>query len=164
MVRMTVIQVGFDRSTNTPVVMLREDGGERILPIWIGAPEASAIAMELKGEAPTRPMTHDLLKHLLVGLGGELKRVTITGLRETTYLAELLIYRGDQIFEVDARPSDSIALALRTQAPIFANEELLDPSGTAAEPAPDAAPDNDPEALKRFLARLDPQDLGRFQP
>ena len=164
MVRMTVIQVGFDRSTNTPVVMLREDGGERTLPIWIGAPEANAIAMELKGETPSRPMTHDLLKQLLLGLGGDLKRVTITGLRESTYLAELLIYRGEQIFEVDARPSDSIALALRTQAPIFANDELLDQSGTPTEPAPEATPDNDPEALKRFLSRLDPQDLGRFQP
>ena len=164
MVRMTVIQVGFDRSTNTPVVMLREDGGERTLPIWIGAPEANAIAMELKGETPARPMTHDLLKQVLLGLGGELRRVTITGLRDSTYLAELLIYRGDHIFEVDSRPSDSIALALRTQAPIFANEELLDRSGSPTDPPAGATPDSDPDALRRFLARLDPQDLGKFQP
>jgi hypothetical protein len=163
MVRMTVAHLGLDRSTSTPVVILREEGGERTLPIWIGAPEANAIAMELRGEKPARPMTHDLLKQLLVGLGGELRRVTITQLRDNTYLAELLVYRGEQIFELDARPSDSIALALRTHAPIFVNEELLDRS---APDGPDAAPpDADPQdALRRFLSKLDPQDLGRFQP
>lgn len=162
MIRMTIAHLGLDRSTQSPVVVLREDGGDRTLPIWIGAPEANAIAMELKGEKPARPMTHDLLKQLLNGLGGELRRVTITQLRDNTYLAELLVYRGDQVFEIDARPSDSIALALRTQAPIFANEELLDRGANnegGAGPSPD-----DPDALKKFLSKLDPQDLGRFQP
>jgi uncharacterized protein len=162
MIRMTIAHLGLDRSTQSPVVVLREDGGERTLPIWIGAPEANAIAMELKGEKPARPMTHDLLKQLLLGLGGQLQRVTITQLRENTYLAELLVHRGDQLFEIDARPSDSIALALRTQAPIFANEELLD-RGSSSEPS-GGSPDADPDALKKFLSKLDPQDLGRFQP
>jgi bifunctional DNase/RNase len=97
------------------------------------------------------------------GLGGELKRVLIAGLRENTYLAQLLIYRGGEIFEVDARPSDSIALALRMHAPIFSNDELLDRSAQNAEAGP-TEPGNDPDALKRFLEKLDPQDLGRFQP
>lgn len=161
MVRMRVAHLGLDRSTNTPVVILQEEGGERTLPIWIGAPEANAIALELQGAKPERPLTHDLMKHLVTGLGGELRRVVISGLRENTYLAELLIYRGGEVFEVDARPSDSIALALRMHAPIFSNEELLqgsDEGGTAPE-----AP-SDPEALKKFLEKLDPQDLGRFQP
>ncbi|HET9275020.1 MAG TPA: bifunctional nuclease family protein [Gemmatimonadales bacterium] len=161
MVRMRVAHLGLDRSTNTPVVILQEEGGERTLPIWIGAPEANAIALELQGAKPERPLTHDLMKHLVTGLGGELRRVVISGLRENTYLAELLIYRGGEVFEVDARPSDSIALALRMHAPIFSNEELLQGSeegGTAPE-----AP-SDPEALKKFLEKLDPQDLGRFQP
>jgi len=162
MIRMTVANLGLDRSTQSPVVVLREDGGERTLPIWIGAPEANAIAMELKGEKPARPMTHDLLKQLLLGLGGQLKRVTITQLRENTYLAELLVHRGEQLFEIDARPSDSIALALRTQAPIFASEELLD-RGNSSEPS-GGSPDADPDQLKKFLSKLDPQDLGRFQP
>lgn len=161
MVRMRVAHLGLDRSTNTPVVILQEEGGERTLPIWIGAPEANAIALELQGAKPERPLTHDLMKHLVTGLGGELRRVVISGLRENTYLAELLIYRGGEVFEVDARPSDSIALALRMHAPIFSNEELLqgsDEGGTSPE-----AP-SDPEALKKFLEKLDPQDLGRFQP
>ena len=163
MIRMTIAHLGVDRTTNTPVVILREEGGERTLPIWIGAPEANAIAMELRGEKPARPMTHDLLKQVLLGLGGELRRVSITQLRDNTYLAELLVARSGQLFEVDARPSDSIALAVRTQAPIFASEDLLD-RGSNGEPASGEPPEADPEALKRFLSRLDPQDLGRFQP
>jgi bifunctional DNase/RNase len=160
---MAVAHLGLDRATNTPVVILREEGGERTLPIWIGAPEANAIAMELRGEKPARPMTHDLLKEVLVGLGGELRRVTITELRENTYLAELLVFRGGQIFEVDARPSDSIALALRTAAPIFVNDDLLERNGQDDQ-GPSTPPEGDPQALKRFLSKLDPQDLGRFQP
>ena len=163
MIRMTIAHLGLDRATNTPVVILKEEGGERTLPIWIGAAEANAIAMELRGEKPQRPLTHDLMKQVLVGLGGELKRVLITSLRENTYLAELLIYHGEQFFEVDARPSDSIALALRVQAPIFANEDLLDRSGDNSDDKTDE-PSADPDALKRFLSKLDPQDLGKFNP
>lgn len=160
---MRVAHLGLDRSTNTPVVVLREEDGERTLPIWIGAPEANAIALELQGVKPERPLTHDLMKQLVAGLGGELRRVLIAGLRENTYLAQLLIYRGGAVFEVDARPSDSIALALRMHAPIFSNEDLLDKSAKAGEATP-PEPSGDPDALKRFLEKLDPQDLGRFQP
>ena len=163
MVRMRVAHLGLDRTTNTPVVVLREEEGERTLPIWIGASEANAIALELQGVKPERPLTHDLMKHLVSGLGGELRRVLIAGLRENTYLAQLLIYRGSEVFEVDARPSDSIALALRMNAPIFTNEDLLDRSSRNGEASP-PEPGSDPDALKRFLEKLDPQDLGRFQP
>lgn len=161
MIRMSVAHLGVDRSTNSPVVILREVGGERSLPIWIGTSEANAIAMEMQGVKPQRPMTHDLLKHLLAGLGGELKRVHITDLRDDTYFAELQIVRGEQVLQVDARPSDSIALALRCNAPIFTSETLLD---RAAQPSSGVEPTADPEALKRYLEKLDPQDFGRFQP
>ena len=162
MVRVRVAHLGLDRTTNTPVVILQEEAGERTLPIWIGASEANAIALELQGVRPERPLTHDLMKLLVSGLGGELRRVVIAALRENTYLAQLLIYRGTDVFEVDARPSDSIALALRMNSPIFLNEELLqrDTTGEATPPQPGS----DPDALKRFLEKLDPQDLGRFQP
>jgi bifunctional DNase/RNase len=163
MVRMRVAHLGLDRSTNTPVVVLQEEEGERTLPIWIGASEANAIALELQGVKPERPLTHDLMKHLVAGLGGELRRVVISGIRENTYLAELLIYRAGEVFEVDARPSDSIALALRMHAPIFSNDELLDRSGDGPDTG-SPEPSSDPDALKRFLEKLDPQDLGRFQP
>jgi bifunctional DNase/RNase len=162
MIRMRVAHLGLDRATNTPVVVLQEAEGERTLPIWIGAPEANAIALELQGVKPERPLTHDLMKLLVAGLGGELRRVVISGLRENTYLAELLIYRGSEVFEVDARPSDSIALALRMHAPIFSNDDLLDRSAKGDE-SPPTEPASDPDALKRFLEKLDPQDLGRFR-
>jgi len=163
MIRMRVAHLGLDRATNTPVVILREEEGERTLPIWIGASEANAIALELQGVKPERPLTHDLMKHLLAGLGAELRRVLISGLRENTYIAQLLIYRGTDVFEVDARPSDSIALALRMQAPIFTEEDLLERSDQTGTPTP-TEPGTDPDALKRFLEKLDPQDLGRFNP
>ena len=162
MVRVRVAHLGLDRTSNTPVVILQEEEGERTLPIWIGASEANAIALELQGVRPERPLTHDLMKLLVAGLGGELRRVVIATLRENTYLAQLLIYRGGEVFEVDARPSDSIALALRMNSPIFLNEELLE-RGNGGDLTP-PSPATDPDALKRFLEKLDPQDLGRFQP
>lgn len=163
MIRVTVAHIGVDRSTNTPVVVLREVGGERLLPIWIGAGEANAIAMELQGVKPQRPLTHDLLKHIVGGLGGELRRVTISDLRDDTYFAELLIAREENFFEVDARPSDSIALALRCNAPIFTTDSLLDRHSDALGGTPEAG-GPDPDALRRYLEKLDPQDFGRFQP
>ena len=158
---MSVAHLGVDRSTNSPVVVLREVGGERTLPIWIGTNEANAIAMELQGMKPERPMTHDLLRNLIAGLGGELRRVQITDLRDDTYFAELQVMRGEEVIQVDARPSDSIALALRCNAPIFTTDALLDRPST-----PGSTPEQttDPDALRRYLEKLDPQDFGRFQP
>ena len=129
MLEVTVSDIGLDRNTNSPVVILRERDGARILPIWIGAAEANAIAMELKGVKAQRPLTHDLLKQIIVGLGGDLRRVVISSVKENTYFAELLIHRDGHVFQVDARPSDSIALALRLNAPIFTSDQLLDQSG-----------------------------------
>lgn len=161
-----VAHLGLDRNTNTPVVILREKDGTRVLPIWIGAPEASAIAMELQGAHAARPLTHDLLRDVLVGLGGVLRRVTVTGVKDNTYFAELLIARGDELIQVDARPSDSIALALRTRSPIFASDALLDQTATeVVEPPPAPEPQGlDAESLRQRLEKLDPQDFGRFTP
>ncbi len=155
--------LGLDQNTNSPVILLKERDGERVLPIWIGPAEAGAIAMEMQGVKAQRPMTHDLLKHVIVGLGGELRRVTITNVRDNTYFAELLIRRDEQMVQVDARPSDCIALALRLQAPIFTSDDLLNHSGTETGPP---APERrlDAESLKQYLEKLDPQDFGRFTP
>jgi hypothetical protein len=165
MIEVSVAQLGVDRATNSPVVILREREGTRVLPIWIGPAEASAIAMELQGVKFPRPLTHDLLKLIIVGLGGSLQHVFIRSVQENTYFAELLIRRGEDAFQVDARPSDSIALALRLRAPIFASEGLLgegddDGQGGDGEPPSDAAAD----ALKRYLEQLDPEDFGKFTP
>jgi bifunctional DNase/RNase len=159
---MTVAHLGVDRNTESPVVILREKEGSRVLPIWIGPAEASAIAMELQGVKAARPMTHDLLKQVIVGLGGELRRIVISAVKENTYFAELLIQREDHVFQVDARPSDSIALALRLQAPIFASDQLLDQSGVEADETDGSSRDAD--RLREYLERLDPEDFGKFNP
>jgi hypothetical protein len=167
-IEVRVAHLGLDRTTNTPVVILQERDGERVLPIWIGPAEASAIAMELAGVKFARPLTHDLLKQVIVGLGAELRKVIITQVKDNTYYAELHIYRGDAVIQIDARPSDSIAIALRLKAPIFTSENLLaltsvDTTGTTpTEQSGPAALDSD--ALKTYLQNLDPEDFGKFTP
>ena len=163
MIEVTVAHLGLDRTTNTPVVILREKDGSRVLPIWIGPAEASAIAMELQGLRPQRPMTHDLLKTVIAGLGASVRRIQISGLKDKTYFAELWLAREDHLFQLDARPSDSIALALRAHAPIFTDPELLElGTGSPDQPTPDTSPD--PEKLRAWLEKMNPEDFGKFQP
>jgi len=157
-----VARIGLDRATNTPVLLLREAVGDRAVPIWIGVPEASAIAIALQKVTVPRPMTHDLLLHVLRGLGGEVVRVVVTEARDNTYYAELLVRRGAQeLAAVDARPSDAIALALRAGAPILVAESLL--HAVAADESDTPWPLTS-AALRAHLEGLDPQDFGRFQP
>jgi bifunctional DNase/RNase len=164
MIEVRVAHLGLDRNTNTPVVILQEKEGTRVLPIYIGPSEASAIAMELAGIKFSRPLTHDLLKTVIVGLGGELRKVLITMVRDNTYFAELHIYRAEDVIQVDARPSDSIAVALRLKAPIFTNDDLLDTgSVNTVESMPESGP-LDSESLKTYLQNLDPEDFGKFTP
>lgn len=179
MKEVTVQSLGLDRNSNTPVVILQETDGPRVLPIWIGPGEASAIAMELAGMNFSRPLTHDLLASAITGLGGSLQRVVITKVVDNTYYAEMIITRDGEFFSLDARPSDSIAIALRMDAAIFTSEELLEHTSieisepeeleeqldlgeepTQGDPE-DVAP---PEDLKEYLRRLHPEDFGRFTP
>jgi bifunctional DNase/RNase len=122
--------------------------------------------MEMQGMKAARPLTHDLMKAIILGLGGDLRRVIISAVKENTYFAELLIRREDHVFQVDARPSDSIALALRLHAPIFTSDQLLDQSGVETEEPEDPEPTNhlDADTLKSYLERMDPQDFGKFNP
>jgi uncharacterized protein len=174
MIEVQVQSLGIDQMSKTPVVILQEMDGERVLPIWIGPGEASAIAMELAGMKFARPLTHDLAASLIRTLGGSLTRVTITRVQDNTYYAELLIQRGAEVFAIDARPSDSIAIALRLKARVFTTDDLLsinpihiEPGEEEAEPegtqsAPD--PSLSAEELKEYLRKLNPEDLGRFNP
>lgn len=168
MIEVRVAHLGLDRTTNTPVVILQEQQGERVLPIWIGPSEASAIAMELAGVKFSRPLTHDLLKQVIVGLGADLRKVIITQVKDNTYYAELHIYRGDSVIQIDARPSDSIAVALRLKAPIFTSEGLLEltsvETGEGQSDHPGTPEPLDPDALKNYLQNLDPEDFGKFTP
>lgn len=167
MIEVSVQSLAFDRTSNTPVVILREVGTDRILPIWIGPGEASAIAMHLGGVSFQRPLTHDLLVSVLGGLGGTLRRVLITRVEDSTYFAEMIIDRNGDLISVDARPSDSIAIALRMEARIFADDALLESVGKVVEVAEggDSGGEGDPmsgETLEEHLGRLRPEDLGRF--
>jgi len=163
MIEVTVAQLGLDRATNSPVVILREKDGARVLPIWIGPAEASAIAMEMQGIKPPRPMTHDLLKAVIAGLGASMQRVNISAIKEKTYFAELWLARDDHLFQLDARPSDSIALALRMNAPIFTQPDLLERNDDETMPStPD--PSAEAEKLRAWLEKMDPEDFGKFQP
>ena len=165
MIEVKVTPLGLDRSTNTPVVILQEKEGERVLPIWIGPAEASAIAMELAGVKFSRPLTHDLVKQIVVGLGADLKQVLISQVKENTYYAELHLYRDDEVVHIDARPSDSIAVALRLKAPIYTHEALLElTSIDTVEPISPDSEGLDAESLKSYLEKLDPEDFGKFTP
>lgn len=173
MVEVKVQSLGLDRTNDTPVVILQERGGDRILPIWIGASEASAIAMQLADWAFSRPLTHDLLVSVLKGLGGLLDRVVISRVVDNTYFAELVIHRDEEVITVDARPSDSIAVALRTKATIFADDELLedvsveiseDESVSLSEAEGSVELRASAESLKDYLRKLNPEDFGRFTP
>ncbi|MEX0912687.1 MAG: bifunctional nuclease family protein [Gemmatimonadota bacterium] len=174
MIEIRVQSLGLDQVSKTPVVILQETEGERMLPIWIGPSEASAIAMELAGMKFSRPLTHDLAASLIRGLGGALQRVIITRVEENTYYAELVIQRGTEMFSVDARPSDSIAIALRLQARLFTQDDLLSETTIQVEPAEEnqmesseeqeERPHMTAEQLQEYLKKLNPEDLGRFNP
>jgi bifunctional DNase/RNase len=165
MIEVKVAHLGLDRATNTPVVILQEKEGDRVLPIWIGPAEASAIAMELAGVKFARPLTHDLVKQIVIGLGADLERVLISRVEENTYYAELHLRRNGHVVQIDARPSDSIAVALRLKAPIFTDEGLLElTSIDTVEPMSTEAGGMDPETLKSYLENLDPEDFGKFTP
>jgi bifunctional DNase/RNase len=176
-VEVKVQSLGLDRTSNTPVVILQEVDGSRVLPIWIGPGEASAIAMELAGMKFSRPLTHDLFASVIVGMGGALRRVMITKVVENTYYAELIIARDNELISVDARPSDSIAIALRMSASIFTTEDLLEHTSVevtepmeeaelpgASETTEGGGAGLSPEQLREYLRRLDPEDFGRFNP
>lgn len=176
LVEVRVQSLGLDRSTNTPVVVLQERDGGRVLPIWIGPGEASAIAMHLASMEFSRPLTHDLMVSVLKGLGGTVQKVLITRVENSTYYAEVIIQRNGHVFSLDARPSDSIALALRVDARIYAQESLLESASVEIsedEPALDAPPPArgpethevmGPEELQEHLRKLNPEDFGRFTP
>jgi len=159
-IEVKVASLGIDSTTQSPIVILKEKEGERYLPIWIGPSEASAIATELAGVKFSRPLTHDLMKNLVRAMRGELTQVVIGALKNNTYYAQVFVRHGEDVVSIDARPSDSIALALRLNAPIFASEGLLDHMAEEVGEVKDEG--YDPEDLKEYLRRMNPEDFGRF--
>lgn len=160
MVEMHLAAVRVELPTNTPILLLQEAGGaRRTLPIYIGTAEATAIAYALQGVVTPRPMTHDLMRDLLVELGAVVECVVITELRESTYFAEVRLLLGGQHHAVSSRPSDAIALAARVQAPIYAEDALLDAEGVVL-PAEDEAEDEDLVVqFREFIEGVRPEDF-----
>lgn len=154
---MELIGVRIELPSQTPILLLREHGGSRYLPIWIGTNEATAIALALEGVQPQRPMTHDLLKLITEQLGGTVNRVVVTELSDGTYFADLVIENSEGEMTVSSRPSDAIALAARTSAPVFAAEAVLDEAGVEIQ---DEGQEEEIERFRAFLDEITPEDFG----
>lgn len=154
MIQVRVANLAMDPNTHSPVVLLEGLDRKGVLPIWIGQPEANAIAFQLAGQTFERPLTHDLLRIVIEGLEARVQKILITDLRGNTFFAKIFLSKGDEIFAIDARPSDSIALALRASAPIFVSKELFESNSREIETRP--SEDDDP--LKKLLDDIDPPD------
>ena len=159
LIEMTIKGLMVDPITNMPIVILKDKDGERVLPIWVGIFEANAIALQIENIATPRPMTHDLLRNIITDLDGQVDRVVVSDLKDNTFFAIIhLTVKGEAVV-VDARPSDAIALALRTRAPILVDETVIDNAKTvdfATERA-------DSDRLQKWLESLDPDDMGKYK-
>jgi uncharacterized protein len=158
MQEMVIYGVSFDMVGKQPIVLLKTTEGNKFLPIWIGHPEAAAILMKLQGATPPRPMTHDLLTDVVSELQGEVVKVTVTEMRENTYYARITIVQNGREVEIDSRPSDAIALAVRCDAQIFATDDVIEESGI------DFQTDEEEPGLvtASLLADLDPAEFRKF--
>lgn len=155
MVEVKVSGIALDSISNQPVVFLQEVDGTRILPIWIGHNEALAIGMVLEKKSPERPLTHDLMKTLIQGLDAKVSRVVVNDIRNNTYYARIYLEKDNAIVEVDARPSDSIALALRTAAPLYVADEVFKEAQTFSI--------EKGKTLRDRLRNLKPEDFGKYE-
>ncbi len=153
--------LAIDPQAKSHVVLLKEADGERVLPIWIGPAEAQAIARELAGARFPRPLTHDLHATNVEGLHAKVTRVVIADLQENTFFANLILEKDGEVISIDARPSDSIAVALRCHAPLFVADKLLTEGGAPQE---EPTEEEKREQLRRFLENLDPEDFGKYNP
>jgi bifunctional DNase/RNase len=158
-VEMKIRGLIMDPVTNMPIVILRESDSEAVLPIWVGVYEANAIALEIEKVSTPRPMTHDLLKNLLIGLETTVRKVVVTELKDDTFYAVIWLDRAGEIISIDSRPSDALALALRMDCPIYVEDEVLK-SSKLATAASDRVSSDD---LRRWLENLGEDDLGRYK-
>ncbi len=164
MQEMVVYGVSFDMVGKQPIVLLKTAMGNRFLPIWIGHPEASAILAKLQDSDTPRPMTHDLFSTVLGELDAEVVRISVVEMRDSTFYARIVLRRGGEEVELDARPSDAIALALRAKAPIYAADDVITESAIQMEDEEAASVQADPEQLvedfKQFLDEVRPEEFG----
>ena len=155
-IEMTIKGLMVDPITNTPIVILRDKEGQRVLPIWVGIFEANAIALQIENVSTPRPMTHDLLRNVIHDLKASVQKIVVCDLQDSTFYALIYLTMNGEVVAIDSRPSDAIALALRTRAPIFVEETVIDNAKTVDVTADKA----DADRLHKWLESLDPDDLG----
>ena len=158
-IEMTIKGLMIDPITNMPIVILKDKAGDRVLPIWVGVFEANAIALQIENISTPRPMTHDLIKNILTEIEAEVQRIVVSDLRDNTFYAMIYLDRDGETIAIDARPSDAIALALRTRAPIFVEDSVVESAkglDLSKEPT-------DSERLQKWLEGLNPDDLGKYK-
>ena len=158
-IEMTIKGLMVDPITNTPIVILRDKEGQRVLPIWVGLFEANAIALQIENVSTPRPMTHDLLRNVIQDLKATVQKVVVCDLQDNTFYALIYLSLNGDTLAVDARPSDAIALALRTRAPIFVEDSVIDRAKTVDLPR-DAT---DQQERLNWFENLDPDDLGKYK-
>jgi bifunctional DNase/RNase len=158
-IEMTIKGLMIDPITNMPIIILRDQDGQRVLPIWVGVFEANAIALQIENVQTPRPMTHDLLKNILEDLDARVERVVVTSLKENTFYALIHLATGEGSLTIDARPSDAIALALRTRSPIFVEEAVIQ-SAQSVEASKESM---DVSRLRKWLEELSEDELGKYK-
>jgi bifunctional DNase/RNase len=158
-IEMTIKGLMIDPITNMPIVILKDKEGNRILPIWVGIFEANAIALQIENIATPRPMTHDLLKNVLGDLQANVQKIVVCELKDNTFYAMIYLDRDGKLIAVDSRPSDAIALALRTKSPIYVEESVVE----SAKGMDLAKETTDSEKLQKWLEGLNPEDLGKYK-
>jgi len=158
-IEMVIKGLMVDPVTSMPIIILRDRDGDRVLPIWVGVFEANAIALQIENISTPRPMTHDLLRNALRDLDAKVQRILVSDLKDNTFYALIYVECKGEVVAIDARPSDAIALALRTQAPIFVEEHVIEHAKTI-----DFTPEKgDSSRLQRWLESLDPEELGKYK-
>ena len=158
LIPMSIKGLMLDPVSNSPIVVLKDEAEKFFLPIWVGIFEANAIALQLEKVATPRPMTHDLLRNFISELDARVARIVINDLRDSTFFAQIRVITSDRTLEIDARPSDAIALALRVEAPIFVAQTVLDQAQTISPEG-----DDQEEKLKKWFDQLGPEDMGKYK-
>ena len=158
-IEMTIKGLMVDPITNVPIIILRDHDGRRVLPIWVGVFEANAIALQIENVTTPRPMTHDLLRNVILDLKADIQKIVVSDLKENTFYALIYLTVNGEPLAIDARPSDAIALALRARAPIFVEDSVIDHAETV-ELTPEKG---DSERLQKWLESLDPDDMGKYK-
>jgi len=159
MIKMTVRGIALDPLTNMPIIILKDQDDKRALPIWVGIFEANAIALELEKISTPRPMTHDLIKNILDGLGANVQQIVVNELKDNTFFAVIEISVNGNVVNIDSRPSDAIALALRVNAPIFVTEKVV----TKAKSIEVSEEKEESDRWREWLENLKPEDFGKYK-